>query len=73
MQNSSEQYQFMSKSIGNGTLERLAKQRFCIKGKFKEIYHVDNQFQIKNADKIVYLKKVKKYLRKQLAEILKCM
>lgn len=38
--------------MGNGTLERLTKQRFCIKEKVKEIDHVDNQFQSKNANKI---------------------
>lgn len=47
VQKSSEQYQFMSKSMDNGTLERLTKQRSCIKGKVKEIDHVDNQFQSK--------------------------
>lgn len=47
VQKSSEQYQFMSKSMDNGTLERRTKQRSCIKGKVKEIDHVDNQFQSK--------------------------
>lgn len=47
VQKSSEQYQFMNKSMDNGTLERLTKQISCIKGKVKEIDHVDNQFQSK--------------------------
>lgn len=42
----------MSNSAGNETLEWLAKQRLCIKGKVKEIDHVDNQFQSKNANKV---------------------
>jgi hypothetical protein len=46
-QNDSENsiyWKFMNISRGNGTLEWLVKQRFCIKGKAEEIHHIDNQF-----------------------------